>query len=96
MAEVAAALGSSPAQALLLWGLRRGTSLVPKSATAARVRENAAVLRLPPPGRAEAAQLARLDALAPQARRVTGAYFVGRESPRHKYASMEDLWGVES
>ena len=35
--------------------------------------------------------LATLDAALAQARRVTGAYFVGKGA-RHGFASLEDLW----
>ena len=35
--------------------------------------------------------LATLDSALAQARRVTGAYFVGRGA-RHGFASLEDLW----
>ena len=35
--------------------------------------------------------LATLDSALVQARRVTGAYFVGRGA-RHGFASLEDLW----
>ena len=69
-------------QALLRWALLRGTSVVPKSVTPARIRENAAAMRPPPPGPnqiGEAEALAALDSAlrVAQARRVTGAYFVG-------------------
>ena len=36
--------------------------------------------------------LATLDSALVQARRVTGAYFVGRGARRHGFASLEDLW----
>ena len=44
------------------------------------------------PGQAsEEEALATLDSALAQARRVTGAYFVGRGA-RHGFASLEDLW----
>ena len=39
----------------------------------------------------EVEALATLDSALVQARRVTGAYFVGRGA-RHGFASLEDLW----
>ena len=49
--RAAAALGCTPAQALLRWALRRGTSVVPKSAHPARIAENATAAVPPvPPG----------------------------------------------
>ena len=39
----------------------------------------------------EVEALATLDSALAQARRVTGAYFVGRAA-RHGFASLEDLW----
>ena len=39
----------------------------------------------------EEVALATLDSALAQARRVTGAYFVGKGA-RHGFASLEDLW----
>jgi D-xylose reductase len=38
--DVAGRVGATPAQVLLAWGLQRGTSVVAKSSSAARLREN--------------------------------------------------------
>lgn len=38
--KIAARIGCTPAQAVLRWGLQRGTSVVPKSTSPARMREN--------------------------------------------------------
>jgi D-xylose reductase len=42
--EVAARVGATPAQVLLAWGIQRGTSVVVKSTSVARLRENLASL----------------------------------------------------
>ena len=46
-------------------------------------------MRPPLPDEAEA--LVTLDTALTQARRVNGAYFVGKGA-RHGFASLEDLW----
>jgi len=40
LAKIAEAKGKSTAQVLLMWGLQRGTSLIPKSVTASRIEDN--------------------------------------------------------
>lgn len=65
VAEVAAAAGISPAQALLLWGLQRGCAVLPKSVRRERIEE-AAPGRLAQLGELSAAELAALDALEGQ------------------------------
>ena len=61
---VAAELGVTPAQAVLKWGLQRGTSVVPKSADPGRLAENlAAALDVDGAARLSPQQAAALDAL---------------------------------
>merc|ERR1711939_975055 len=40
LGEIASNKGKSPAQVLLMWGLQRGTSVIPKSVTASRIEAN--------------------------------------------------------
>lgn len=57
--DVAAAVGRSPAQVLLRWGLQQGFVVLPKSVTPARIAENAAVFDF----ELDPAAMKRLDAL---------------------------------
>jgi diketogulonate reductase-like aldo/keto reductase len=59
IAAIASALGRTPAQILIRWGLQHGFVSLPKSARAARIEENVKVFdfEIPPE------QMARLDAL---------------------------------
>ncbi|KIH92766.1 glycerol dehydrogenase Gcy1 [Sporothrix brasiliensis 5110] len=41
--EIAAAKGKTPQQIVLMWGLQRGTSIIPKSVTPARIEQNFAL-----------------------------------------------------
>ncbi|RMY06407.1 hypothetical protein D0867_09708 [Hortaea werneckii] len=40
LGDIASNKGKSPAQVLLMWGLQRGTSVIPKSVTASRIEAN--------------------------------------------------------
>jgi len=40
LAKIAKAKGKTPQQVLLMWGLQRGTSVIPKSVTASRIEKN--------------------------------------------------------
>ena len=40
LAKIAEAKGKTTAQVLLVWGLQRGTSVIPKSVTASRIQDN--------------------------------------------------------
>lgn len=81
--RVAGASRCTPAQALLRWGLARGTSVLPKSATPSRIAENyaAAATRL--------RDAAALDALEPQRRLLDMASCVHPSGP---YASVAAFW----
>ena len=57
--ELANALGRSPAQVLLRWGIQHGFVVLPKSVTPARIEENAALFDF----ELDASSMQRLDAL---------------------------------
>jgi diketogulonate reductase-like aldo/keto reductase len=57
--ELATALGRSPAQVLLRWGIQHGFVVLPKSVTPARIEENAALFDF----ELDASSMQRLDAL---------------------------------
>jgi diketogulonate reductase-like aldo/keto reductase len=57
--ELASALGRSPAQVLLRWGIQHGFVVLPKSVTPARIEENAALFDF----ELDASSMQRLDAL---------------------------------
>jgi diketogulonate reductase-like aldo/keto reductase len=46
LAEISARTGHSWAQLVIAWAIRRGTSLVPKSTTPARIEENFTAVEL--------------------------------------------------
>ncbi|CAG9462608.1 unnamed protein product [Pedinophyceae sp. YPF-701] len=85
--RVADRLGATPGQVVLAWGIARGTSILPKSTSPARMRENLACV--------EAVSLLReddvllLSALMPQRRMVDGRFAL---NPRGPYRTMEQLW----
>jgi len=86
----ARAIGATPAQALLLWGLSRGTSVLPKSADPGRMAANLAVASMPrDPGGSAGEALAALSRLTHQRRMVDGAAFL---SPRGPYRTLAQLW----
>ncbi|MFE9632568.1 aldo/keto reductase [Streptomyces sp. NPDC006463] len=68
VAEIAAKHGRSTAQVVLRWHLQHGNIVIPKSATPARIRENADVFGF----ELDAADIAALDALGsgPAGRRI--------------------------
>lgn len=57
--EIAAAHGKSPAQVMLRWGIQQGRSVIPKSVTPSRIRENLDVFDFDLSGD----ELSRIDAL---------------------------------
>lgn len=75
----------SPAQALLKWGIARRTSVLPKSATPARIKENADVFATPLPQE----DVDALSALEPQHR------FLHMKSclhPNGPYKTLAEFW----
>ncbi|GAB6193692.1 aldo/keto reductase [Desulfocastanea catecholica] len=82
--EIAAKRQITPGQVLLVWGLSRGTAVIPKSVNPERLRENflAADLEL------EAGDLAAINALESGYRFVDGAFFATPGSPY----TVADLW----
>ncbi|MGB3210678.1 MAG: aldo/keto reductase [Desulforhopalus sp.] len=82
--EVAAKNGITPGQVLLVWGLSRGTVVIPKSVNSKRLKENflAADLEL------ESGDLLAIDALEQGFRFVDGAFFQAPGSPY----TVDDLW----
>jgi diketogulonate reductase-like aldo/keto reductase len=85
----AARLGRTPAQVLLRWALQRGTSVIPKSVSPARLRENLDVLSWA----LDASDVAALSALRPQRRLIDGASFLKPDGP---YATLAQLWDEEA
>jgi len=83
--QVAERTGRSTGQVLIRWALQRGTSVIPKSVTPARIDANLAVLdfELSPE------DMAALDSIEPQVRMVAGAFWLSPEGP---YKTLEDLW----
>ena len=62
MLKAAEARGATPAQVLLRWALHRNAAVIPKSARADRMAENAACF-----GPLDARELSEIDALAARA-----------------------------
>ncbi|RKO88374.1 aldehyde reductase [Blyttiomyces helicus] len=55
--EIAAAHGKSPAQVLISWAVQRGTIVIPKSVSAARIKSNIEAIQLSPE------ELAKINAI---------------------------------
>ncbi|MBB4266775.1 aldo/keto reductase [Roseospira visakhapatnamensis] len=85
VAAVATRHGATPAQVLLAWALRRGTSVIPKSVNPARLAQNLAAADLVL-GDEDVAALAALDR---QYRYVSGSFWVLPGGPH----TLETLWG---
>lgn len=85
VAAVAARHGASPAQVLIAWSLRRGTSVIPKSVNPQRLAENLAAAGLVL-GDDDMAALAALDR---GFRYASGTYWVLPGGPH----TLETLWG---
>ena len=81
----AARAGRNAGQVLIRWALQHGTSVIPKSTSAARIRGNLDVLDW----ELGAEDYAALCALPVQQRMVNGAMWL---SPQGPYRTMEELW----
>lgn len=82
---VATMLGRNPGQILIRWALQRGTSVIPKSTSASRIRGNLDVLSWHIPED----DFQALSNLIFQQRMVNGAIFLNSKGP---YRTMEELW----
>jgi len=81
---IAARRGATPAQVLLAWALARGTAVIPKSVSPARMRENLAATAL----ELSAGDLAALAGLDRGRRYVSGAFWVVEGGP----TTLANLW----
>ncbi|KAG2499557.1 hypothetical protein HYH03_002502 [Edaphochlamys debaryana] len=86
--QVAAQLVRSPAQILIRWAVQRGTSVLPKSVNADRIRSNLDVMDWEIP----ADLFQQLSAIPHQARMVDGSFWVNPQGP---YVTIHDLWDGE-
>ena len=82
---VADAVGKSPAQVLIRWAVQRGTSVIPKSASAERIEANFGVFDW----ELSEAQLAELSSVEPQVRMLHGEFWLSADGP---YKTLADLW----
>lgn len=89
LAAIAKSLGRSPADVVLSWGVQRGTVVIPKSVTAARIERNLMAACEPLPQEA----MEKLEAMDRHLRLFAGAHWApaGTTGPI-KDAKM-DLWG---
>ncbi len=85
VARVAEAVGRTPAQVLIRWAVQRGTSVVPKSVTPARIDANFAVFDW----ELSDEQMAELSSIEPQARMLHGEFWLKPDGP---YKTLADLW----
>lgn len=88
VAEIASEAGCTPAQVMLAWALKRGTSVIPKSTNEGRMRENleAASVEL------SAAAMERLTALDRHRRYVDGVFWTRDGSPY----TLDDIWDEDA
>jgi len=82
--ELAGKHGLTAGQTLIAWALQRGTSVIPKSANAGRLRENFAAADV----RLEASDMAAIDKLDRAYRYVDGSFWCPPGSPY----TLEILW----
>jgi alcohol dehydrogenase (NADP+) len=76
---------ATPAQVLIAWGIRRGTSVIPKSANPDRLRENIAATELV----LDDADMEAIQALDRGFRYIDGSFWCFPGSPH----TLESLWG---
>lgn len=86
--KLATETGKTPGQVLIRWALQHGTSVIPKSVSPVRIKENFEVTEWA----LSAEQYAELSALEPQTRMIQGASFVTKGGP---YRSVQQLWDEE-
>ena len=86
--KVAAELNKTPGQVLIRWALQHGTSVIPKSVHAERIRENFEVFDWEIP----AEQFHALSTLEPQTRFLRADYLVQAGGP---YKSVGEIWDEE-
>jgi len=84
--RVAQEVGKSAAQVLIRWAVQRGTSVLPKSVTPARIESNLDVIR---GWSLSEAQMAELSAIDPQKRMLHGQFWCNAAGP---YKTINDLW----
>jgi len=96
VASVASAIGKTPAQVLIRWAVQRGTSVVPKSVTPARIEANFDALNF----ELTDAQMAELSSIEPQQRMLHGKFWctAGPRVPGElsHYKTPADLWDDDS
>ena len=84
--SIADRLGATPAQVLIAWALHRGTSVIPKSANADRLRQNFEAQHI----RLSDEDMATLNGLDRGYRFIDGSFWTPEGSPY----TLADLWGT--
>lgn len=82
--EIAAKNGATTAQVLIAWSLRRGLSVIPKSANPKRLRQNLAAAELTLSGE----EFEQISGLEQGSRYIDGSFWCGANSP----INLEYLW----
>jgi alcohol dehydrogenase (NADP+) len=82
--SIATARGCTVAQVLLAWHVQRGISVIPKSVSPARLRENLAAAEI----QLTASDLQRIAALDQNCRLVNGGFWVVKDGPW----TLETIW----
>lgn len=94
--SLAAAHSLTPAQLLLRWGLSRGYSVIPKSASPRHILENASLLDSSNAAAAAALTASELDTPdmkeIAQTRRVDGAGLLKGKGKDQAISSLAELW----
>jgi len=83
--RIADAVGKTPGQVLVRWAVQRGTSVVPKSVTPARIEANFDVFGW----ELSEEHMTQLSSIEPQTRMLHGAFWC---SPAGPYRTVADLW----